>query len=313
MRCLTSLLGAAVLTAFAAPSEATATTQQRMSPAREDAWVEITTQANGSTAVFLNAGTVRAAGQARFADVVFVAPGQPPNAIRMEVDCVSYRYRPLSGPNATWLADDPENSRRICDANFAGLRRVALPRGLNGQVTTSTPAVSQRPAAQVIWHNLSAGMSRADVRRLYPNSRVQIVAGCEARVDGSYVSNRLARVDLRSARSEDTARCPEVIAATLISRYGDPERRTEFNYDNCQGGAAGVISLIREICRLERGDIRTDRLHHFGWISGGNEIVLTLKEECRHACAENEGPIRYHAWSVVYRPLLRPDTSGAPL
>jgi hypothetical protein len=84
-------------------------------------WVDLTTD-TGPRRIFVNIESITAVADKRTAELMF-AEGHSawPPRDKLEADCSSLTYR-LS-PTEKWRADDPDNVRRICKKNFAGLRK----------------------------------------------------------------------------------------------------------------------------------------------------------------------------------------------
>lgn len=83
---------------------------------------------------------------------------------------------------------------------------------------------------QPLWQNLEYGMSRAEVRALYPHGTTLLTPDCEARILPRYTRGALTSVSLRFGdivtasrdRWNQALRCQEIIKVSLDERYGSP-------------------------------------------------------------------------------------------
>lgn len=160
-------------------------------------------------------------------------------------------------------------------------------------------------ARPVIWNNLRAGMTRAEVERLYPRRTTLITPSCPAQVNADYIQGRLASVRLVSRRSNPTARCAEVVNSSMIARYGDPT--PGFAYENRACGLLGSFDLspFGEQCRRNSGD-PVIGVTSLSWSVDDVEIILTREEVC--PCRGNPSP---DSWSVSYRRTNLVDAEAA--
>lgn len=82
----------------------------------------------------------------------------------------------------------------------------------------------------VLWQDLRAGMSKADVSTLYPTGKVSLTPECEAKVSGQYRKGLLVGVvlkfgDLMAASKQawnQGLECQRIVRASIVSRYGEP-------------------------------------------------------------------------------------------
>ena len=103
-------LAAAALAAYATAAPPDAAT-----------WVDMTTGGSG-TRIFLDTASVKATGNTRTANVLFIDDLRARGG-KIEFDCAKRTYRPVGGTE--WANDDPANVRRACAADYAGLQRFA--------------------------------------------------------------------------------------------------------------------------------------------------------------------------------------------
>ena len=96
----------------------------------------------------------------------------------------------------------------------------------------SSVAATAAYADTLLWQNLKAGMSKDEVRVLYPASEVQLTASCKAKLLTRFKGGRLVSVHLKLfdkiflKRSEwDAAKhCQEMMKSSIIERYGTPDK-----------------------------------------------------------------------------------------
>ena len=81
-------------------------------------WIDVST-GTGPNRVYLDTASIRGDGGARTAKVVLTGPSTFLEGM-VEVNCTTNQYR-YAGAKS-WAKDDPKNSRRICNRDFAGMR-----------------------------------------------------------------------------------------------------------------------------------------------------------------------------------------------
>ena len=137
---------------------------------------------------------------------------------------------------------------------------------------------------QVIWSNIKYGMTKEQVRALYPkNATVDLGNGCSAWIDPGYESKIVVEVKLGGTAG--TNFCDENVLASLTSKYGKP-RTVDVKVVEPEGAnlVGGRLGRIRAGVTEEYDTIRTRT-----WFTGDTLITLELNETM-------------HNWHALYQP-----------
>jgi hypothetical protein len=94
-------------------------------------------------------------------------------------------------------------------------------------------SAGQAPAAQsdVIWQNVTVGMTRDQIRELYPDNNIRLIAACEAELDFDYERGVVTDVNLKNLSESQPANCRQIVFRSLTARYGQPDSRQLADHD----------------------------------------------------------------------------------
>ena len=90
---------------------------------------------------------------------------------------------------------------------------------------------SAAPQAPILWQNLTVGMTKDQVKALYPDGTVNLTPECKAKVVGDYGKGGLQSVvvrfgDLYAAGKSSwnsALLCQKIVRASIIEKYGEPD------------------------------------------------------------------------------------------
>lgn len=153
--------------------------------------------------------------------------------------------------------------------------------------------------ATTLWGGLSEGMSKAEVKALYPKRSTLLMEGCGADISPEYQKGKLTAVGLEYA-SKSEARCGEIITQTLIEKYGEPLAiETEIERNSCGSTYEGGVSgLLASLCKASGGDAPREIVYR-KWEVDGVEVALK-----RYTDDEK-------TWWLIYRPVVKGDAELA--
>jgi hypothetical protein len=75
---------------------------------------------------------------------------------------------------------------------------------------------------QVLWGDIKTGMTKAEVRALYPKLAVELSPGCAATIKPYYQGKKVASVDLEHSSDSTSTSCSSTMAVSLKAKYGTP-------------------------------------------------------------------------------------------
>lgn len=161
-----------------------------------------------------------------------------------------------------------------------------------GLVAAAAPAQPQpqtEALGPVLWGNLRVGMTKQQVRALYPKSKVALTTGCNGKLSYFWENNKLARVaiDPPLLGSGTAVNCGLIIAASLNAKYGPPQNEdVDRQTRDCGDGKLG------NLCEALGGG-NPIRWRLTQWIHDGISINLRLEDT-------TTSPL----WTVVYAPPM---------
>lgn len=158
----------------------------------------------------------------------------------------------------------------------------------------------QTVATGVIWNDLRVGMTKKEVKAMYPKASTKLAGDCDARVEADFTKGKLVRVNLRNVSGATDARCGELVATTLAAKYGPPLRsQREIKLNDCgstYGG--GLAASLAKLCESMGGN-EPEYSTLTTWQGHGVEIIL--KREVGDETI----------WSLVYRPIVTASQEAA--
>jgi hypothetical protein len=155
-------------------------------------------------------------------------------------------------------------------------------------------------SAQALWNNTTVGMSKAQVKALYPKNVVELGDGCFADLDFDYEKGGLQQVSLEWSAKDRNKRCADVVVQSLFAKYGKPKLEDrEVQLTDCGNPyAGGVAGFLAAFCDAAGGD--EPRYYNYSrWFIDGIEITLKL-----NSASETE-------WWLVYRLAVGPSKDAA--
>ena len=96
-----------------------------------------------------------------------------------------------------------------------------------GMLLTSAVSLSQVQPGQVLWGDIKTGMSKAEVKALYPGMVTELSDGCRADIQLDFEKKRVSVVTLSHSATSKSATCGTVMLTSLKDKYGEP--RTDQN------------------------------------------------------------------------------------
>ena len=83
-----------------------------------------------------------------------------------------------------------------------------------------------------LWRGLYAGMSKSEVKNLFPNDKVMLAENCEFTMNPQYVDKKLVRVLINSRWKAAKNECADDVVFSLEKTYGEPTRSfPQVSYD----------------------------------------------------------------------------------
>jgi len=133
----------------------------------------------------------------------------------------------------------------------------------------------QEPEGQVVADQLRMGMTRAEVRALYPSALVPINDRCRGELSATYSHGRLSSVSLSAQdRDRPSKNCREAVRTMLVARFGAPETSTrklrEPKGGMYGGGVTGTLSQL--------GKTESEYLHNDEWSAAGLKVAFGYNE-----------------------------------
>ncbi len=121
------------------------------------------------------------------------------------------------------------------------------------QVTEPVAVDDMRPP---LWSNLRVGMTKAEVKSLYPKLKTEITSACRADIEPVYKAGGLSQVHLSGVSAEDPMRCATTIRVSLEAKYGKPGDTTrEMQRPSCGYGYGTDLSIaLARACRSLGGE-----------------------------------------------------------
>lgn len=170
-------------------------------------------------------------------------------------------------------------------------------------IAAQIAAASASPGSsdgRMIWNDLHADMTKAEVKSLYPKNSTELGEGCYADINPRYNKGKLDQVNLEWSTKDDNQRCADVVYATLSAKYGQPAlNETQIKANDCgNGNAGGIAGAMAGICEAMGGG-EPDHYTFHRWFH--DEIEITLKRD-----SEND-----YQWWLVYRPQVMPSKAAA--
>lgn len=134
---------------------------------------------------------------------------------------------------------------------------------------------SSSATGRLIWNDLREGMTKLEVKALYPKSNVELGEGCFADLFPEYSKSRLIRVNLEWSTKDQNERCGQVVLASLVSKYGNPPiSETEIKANDCGNKyAGGIAGALSSLCEVTGGD-EPDLFSYGRWLKDGVEITF---------------------------------------
>lgn len=123
---------------------------------------------------------------------------------------------------------------------------------LLGLVLLCTPATAQDIQGKTLWNNLTTGMSKAEVKALYPQKglswpRITLTDQCYGELAFNYEEGKLSKV-IMVWSNKDKGPCADIIEKTLIEKYGQPtseERGQRKDIMECKEKSGIAASICR--------------------------------------------------------------------
>ncbi|SLK12992.1 hypothetical protein SAMN06295987_1241 [Novosphingobium mathurense] len=141
---------------------------------------------------------------------------------------------------------------------------------------------------------MRVGMTKAEVKALYPKRLVPLSEGCHAVVSTEYGTKGLTRVNLEwSIRDDSTKKCGEMVTNTLLEKYGEPSAsEREIKENDCGSQyASGLAGKLAALCKSMGGE-GPEYFQYHRWLIDGIEITIKVD-------AKADDP----HWWAVYRPI----------
>jgi hypothetical protein len=153
------------------------------------------------------------------------------------------------------------------------------------------------PSAEVLWQNVTVGMTREQVQAAQPSRQVSLGEGCFARLTWTYERRQVQRLTMTNTSNDTRENCPAVITQAMRDRYGEPlDAVTETRRNDCGNPyARGIAGTLAQICRSSGGETPYEVTTR-AWRTGNVTILLTR---------ESNAPTK---WSLVYRYTEPADT-----
>jgi hypothetical protein len=97
---------------------------------------------------------------------------------------------------------------------------------------------------QVLWGGIKTGMTKAEVKAMYPGMVVQLTDGCMASISLTYQHRGVETVKLEQDVRSTSKSCGSVMLASLKEKYGPPRsdrNQTQFVSTSCYGKFACAL------------------------------------------------------------------------
>lgn len=141
-----------------------------------------------------------------------------------------------------------------------------------------TGAAPEQPLR--LWNNLYVGMTKPEFKALYPKLRTELGGGCQADVSADFNRVGLERAKLEWSTRDEHDRCAEVVAQSLVAKYGPAQSHTaDFSSGgSCGSATGGLAGALSSLCKASGGEDPVAN-RYYTWLSEG--VLITLKVEAR--------------------------------
>lgn len=134
-------------------------------------------------------------------------------------------------------------------------------------------AVPATASAQPLWRDLQPGMSKEQVRALYPKATIELGDGCSASASFDYERGGLTAVNLRYSGVDQNKRCAVMVGGTMSAKYGATDIVETMEFPNCPAPIGRFGRFAYQLCHNEGGDL--PRRYSTGqWLAGAVSITF---------------------------------------
>lgn len=139
---------------------------------------------------------------------------------------------------------------------------------------------------QVLWGGIKTGMTKSEVKSLYPTMKVQLTPGCVASIALTFDKKTVESVKLEHDAASASKSCGTVMIESLKEKYGVPRGErdvTEVGNTSCWGETS---CALRDAARIIDPDPNT-YWQVVNWFTG--EMLVVLRRD-----------LETGAWNITY-------------